>query len=119
MYWVIWYAGIAAVLLGAFGGAALLRRSLRALATWQDPSGARINWALPFAVLLVGSGVVLWQPHTVPDQPWASRRLVPTVLPGLIVLAVWVAAWMIGRAHARGAGRTAVAVATGCFVVAM
>ena len=36
-----------------------------------------------------------------------------------LVLAVWVAAWLIGRAHARGAGLTAVALATACFVVAL
>src|SRR5262249_18085086 len=37
----------------------------------------------------------------------------------VMVLAVWVAAWLIGRAHARGARTSAVAIATGCFVVAM
>jgi hypothetical protein len=104
LYWVIWYAGIATVLLAAFGAAVLIQRSLRSLFTWKDESGARLNWALPIAIILAGSAAVLWQPFTVPDQPWASRRLVPVVIPGLILLATWAAAWLTRRARERGAG---------------
>jgi hypothetical protein len=104
LYWVIWYAGIATVLLAAFGAAVLVRRSVRALLTWNDPSGASLNWALPVAIVAAGSAAVLWQPFTVPDQPWASRRLVPVVIPGMILLATWAAAWLTRRARDRGAG---------------
>jgi hypothetical protein len=119
LYWVIWYLGVPALLLGLIGLAMVTRMCLRALITWRDPSGAARSWMLPASIIGWGLFAVLWQPGTVPDQPWASRQLVPVVLPGLIVLAVWVAAWLIGRAHARGAGLTAVVLATGCFVVAM
>jgi hypothetical protein len=119
LYWVIWYLGVPALLLGLIGLAMVTRTCLRALITWKDPTGAARSWVLPVAIIGWGLFAVLWQPATVPDQPWASRQLVPVVLPGLIVLAVWVAAWMIGRAHAREAGRTAVVLATACFVIAM
>ena len=119
LYWVIWYLGVPALLLGLIGLAMVTRMCVRALITWRDPVGAARSWALPVAIIGWGLFAVLWQPGTVPDQPWASRQLVPVVLPGLIVLAVWVAAWLIGRAHARDAGRVAVALATGCFVVAL
>jgi hypothetical protein len=119
LYWVIWYLGLPALLLGLIGLAMVTRVCLRALITWKDPSGTAQSWVLPAAVIGWGLFAVLWQPATVPDQPWASRQLVPVVLPGLIVLAVWVAAWLIGRAHARGAGPAAVGLATACFVVAM
>jgi hypothetical protein len=119
LYWVIWYLGVPTLLLGLAGLAMVTRLCLRALITWRDPTGVARAWVLPVAIIGWGLFAVLWQPFTVPDQPWASRQLVPVVLPGLIVLAVWVAAWMIGRAHARGARTGAVAVATGCFVVAM
>jgi hypothetical protein len=119
VYWVIWYLGLPALLLGLIGLAMVTRMCLRALVTRRDPTGAARSWVLPASIIGWGLFAVLWAPGTVPDQPWASRQLVPVVLPGLIVLAVWVAAWMIGRAHARGAGRTAVALATACFVVAM
>ena len=104
LYWVIWYAGLATVILGGFGAALLVRRCVRVLFSWQDTSGATLNWALPAAIVLGGSAAILWQPFTVPDQPWASRRLVPVVIPGLILLATWAAAWLSRRARARGAG---------------
>jgi hypothetical protein len=119
LYWVIWYLGVPTLLLGLAGLAMVTRICLRALITWKDPAGTAQSWVLPVAIIGWGLFAVLWLPATVPDQPWASRQLVPVVLPGLIVLAVWVAAWMIGRAHARGAGRLAVTLATACFVVAM
>jgi len=119
LYWVIWYLGLPALLLGLIGLAMVTRMCLRALITWRDPTGAARSWVLPASIIGWGLFAVLWAPGTVPDQPWASRQLVPVVLPGLVVAAVWVAAWMIGRAHAREAGRTAVALATACFVVAM
>ena len=125
LYWVIWYVGLPAVLLGGFGVALLMRRCLRGLLSGQDPQppspslfAARV-WGLPLAVICCGSAAVLWQPETVPDQPWASRRLVPLVLPGLILCAVWASAWLRGRARSRGAGRIAASLVAGCCVVAL
>jgi hypothetical protein len=105
LYWVIWYIGLPALLLGVFGLALLARRMFRALITWRDPTGAVRLWALPLLIIGWASVTVLWRPGTVPDQPWASRRLVPVVLPGLILAAVWAAAWLNGRASVRGAGK--------------
>jgi hypothetical protein len=119
LYWVIWYLGVPALLLGIIGLAMITRQCVRALITWRDTSGAAQAWALPVAIIGWGVFAVLWRPDTVPDQPWASRQLVPLILPGLAVLAVWVAAWLIDRAHERGAGLMAVALATACFVVAL
>ena len=67
-------------------------------------SGGPLIWGLP--VMVIGWSVVttLWKPGIVADQPWASRRLVPVVLPGLVLFAVWTCAWLVRRARARGAG---------------
>jgi hypothetical protein len=116
LYWVIWYVGAPAVLLGGFGVALLVRRCLRALLTWTDPAGAWRNWGLPLAIISLGSVAVLWRPDIVPDQPWASRRLVPVVIPGLILCATWAAAWLSGVAQERGAGAVT-ALAVGLFCV--
>lgn len=117
LYWVYWYIGLPALLLGWFGAAILLMRGIRAALTWRDPSATARMWALPLGVIFWGSAVVLWDPSTVPDQPWASRRLVPLVLPGLILCATWAAATLRHRARARGASRTAgVLVAIFCIV---
>ncbi len=110
LYWLIWYAGTAAVLLGTFGAALLARRCVRALVTWRDETGAVPALALPVAVGLAGAAVVLWQPLTVPDQPWASRRLVPVVLPAALWMAIWTARWLAALAASRGAGRATAAV---------
>jgi hypothetical protein len=119
LYWVIWYVGLPALLLGGFGLALLVRRSLRAAFSWRDPSGAARVWVLPLAGICCGSAAVLWQPETIPDQPWASRRLVPLVLPGLILCAIWAAGWLRGRARSRGASRAAASVVAACCVVAL
>ena len=73
LYWVVWYLGVPALLLGVAGLALLTRRCLRALITWQDPTGMARAWALPLMIIGWGAVAVLWLPHTMPDQPWASR----------------------------------------------
>src|SRR6202035_2812135 len=98
-----WYIGLPTVLLGGFGVALLVRQCLNALLRWEDLAGAWRNWALPLAIFLIGSVAILWQPSIVPDQPWASRRLVVIVLPGLTICALWAAAWLTGHARDRGA----------------
>jgi hypothetical protein len=117
LYWVVWYVGLPAVLLGGFGIALLARQCVRALLTRRDPSGSWRNWALPLGITCAGSAAVLWDPDILPDQPWASRRLVVLVLPGLIACALWAAAWLTGHARARGA-RPATAAVAGLFCVA-
>ncbi len=119
LYWVIWYAGAPAVLLGGFGIALLVRRCLRSAGTRTGSAGTSGNWGLPLAVICLGSLVVLAVPDIAPDQPWASRRLVPVVIPGLILCAAWAAAWLAGLARARGAGTVTAAAVGGCCVAAL
>ena len=98
MRWVFWYAGVPAVLLGTLGAALLARRCLRG----QVPS-----WTLPLMVFGWIIVTVLYRPAIYPDQPWASRRLVPAVLPGLILLAVWGSSWLVGWVRQHGQHRVA------------
>jgi hypothetical protein len=116
LYWVIWYIGLPTVLLGGFGIVLLVRRCLRALLTWRDPDRSWRIWGLPLAILCAGSAVVLWRPDIVPDQPWASRRLVVVALPTMIICALWAASWLAVRARTRGA-RPVTAVVVGLFCV--
>jgi hypothetical protein len=119
LYWVIWYIGIPALLLGGLGAALLARRVVRAALRWRDEDGVARAWALPLAIIAWGTVSVLWYPGTVPDQPWASRTLVPLVLPGFVLCAIWVAAWLDRRARERGAGLAAVSLSAACFAVAL
>jgi hypothetical protein len=117
LWWVIWYIGLPTVLLGGFGAALLARRCLRAVLTWRDPGAAWRIWLLPLAMFCAGSLVVLWHPAIVPDQPWASRRLVVMVLPGLILCGLWGSGWLARWARDRGA-RPATAAVVGLFCMA-
>jgi hypothetical protein len=103
LYWLLWYVGVPTVLLGTAGIALVFRRSLRALQTWRDPTGVWRLWALPAAIICAGTAVVLWSPDIVPDQPWASRRLVVFAIPGLVLCGLWAAAWFGRRARERAA----------------
>jgi hypothetical protein len=44
----------------------------------------------------------LVRPAIYADQPWGSRRLVPGVLPGFVVLAVWAVSWLTRWLRERG-----------------
>ena len=119
LYWVIWYLGVPAVLLGAFGLAALARRCTKALLTWKDPSGAARVWALPAMIAIWVIVTVLWRPAVAPDQPWASRRLVPFVLPGLILGAIWAATWLKDQASQLGRTRITSGIVATCCVASL
>jgi hypothetical protein len=115
LYWVIWYLGVPAVLLGAFGLAVLAKRTTKALLTWKDPTAAARVWALPLMMAIWAIVTVLYRPAVSPDQPWASRRLVPFVLPGVILGGIWAAAWLKGQAAQLGRTRaTAIIIASCC-----
>jgi hypothetical protein len=100
LHWVFWYLGVPAVLLAALGAAVLARRCLR---------GEMPAWALPLITFSWIIVTVLYRPAIVPHQPWASRRLVPGVLPGLILLAVWGTGWLISWARRQDYGPVATA----------
>ena len=119
LYWVIWYLGAPALVLGVAGLAMLSRHCLRALLTWRDPTQVARVWALPLLIIGWGAVTVLWRPSTTPDQPWAGRQLVPVLIPGLIMAAIWVCAWLAARARERGAGPAAVAAVVACLVAAL
>jgi hypothetical protein len=115
LYWVIWYLGVPAVLLGAFGLAVLAKRCTKSLLTWKDPTAAARVWALPLMIAIWTIVTVLYRPAVAPDQPWASRRLVPFVLPGLILGGIWAATWLKAQAAELGRTRaTAVTIASCC-----
>jgi hypothetical protein len=90
LHWIFWYIGVPAVLLATLGAALLARRCLR---------GEAPAWVLPLMVFSWVIVTTLYRPAIVPDQPWGSRRLVPAVLPGFILLATWACAWLVGWAR--------------------
>jgi hypothetical protein len=110
MHWVFWYIGVPAVALATLGAALLSRRCLR---------GQAQNWTLPLVLFAWTIVTTLYKPSITPDQPWASRRLVPAVLPGFILLAVWASSWLVGRLRTMRFERVLYAGLASCFVVAL
>ncbi|MGH3263013.1 MAG: hypothetical protein ACRDNS_13550 [Trebonia sp.] len=121
LYWVFWYLGVPAVLLGCAGAVLLGRRMVRMmLFEPATPSGAALRlWGLPFLIIGWSVAVVLWDPAVVPWQPLASHRLVPVVLPGLLLLALWISSRLTSRASLVGASRSAVALVGACCTLAL
>ncbi|REE98398.1 hypothetical protein DFJ69_3885 [Thermomonospora umbrina] len=111
LYWAVWYVGVPVVLLATLGAALLARRLL------QRRNG---EWVLPFMVIAWTTVTTLYRPGITPDQPWASRRLVSIVLPGMLLLALYGLAWSMRRLRAHPRWRRAalpVAVAGALAVV--
>jgi len=123
--WVFWYLGVPAVLLAVGGAAALGMRWVRAAVDGWTTSEGRESllvarfWGMPLMIIGWSAVTVLWDPAVLPDQPWASHRLVPVVLPGLILLALWMSSRLVARAVALGAGRWTTGTAAICCVLAM
>jgi hypothetical protein len=91
LIWVSWYTGWPALILA---GAALALLTRYAVLGRPDPvSGTpATRWLLGLGLPVVSALSVIWSPGITPDHPWADRRLVPTVLPVLALLAVWAVA---------------------------
>jgi hypothetical protein len=90
LHWVYWYTGAATIAFAVIAFAMLGRRAIK---------GEAPVWVLPLLVFAWSIIEFLLRPAITPHQPYASRRLVPAVLPGLILLAVWLAAWLAQKAR--------------------
>lgn len=96
LHWLFWYVGIPVVVLATLAAAVLVHRLAR---------GRELGLLLPLAIIGWTTLTTLWRPGITPDHPWASRRLVPVVIPGLILLAAWGLRWLRARAERSGRRR--------------
>jgi hypothetical protein len=112
---------VPAVLLACAGAAVLGQRSVRAVLSERSaPSAAALRlWGLPVLIIVWSVVTVLWNPAVVPWQLSASRRLVPVVLPGLLLLALWVSSRLTSRASVVGASRLAIGLVGTCCMLAL
>ena len=94
LHWVDWYLGLPVIFAATVGAGLLARRCIQ---------GRAGDWALPLMVLSWAAVTFLYRPGITPGQPWASRRMVPEVIPAFVLLAVWAiargTAW-VAEAHA-------------------
>jgi hypothetical protein len=101
LHWVDWYLGLPVIFAATIGAGLLARRCLQGRAGY---------WALPLMVLSWAAVTFLYRPGITPGQPWASRRMVPEVIPAFALLAVWAiargTAW-VGAARTSRLGNAA------------
>ena len=90
LHWIYWYTGVSTIAFAVVAYAMLGRRCIK---------GQAPVWVLPILVFACATLEFLYQPGITPHQPYASRRLVPAVLPGLILLAVWLASWLAQKSR--------------------
>ena len=95
--WMSWYLGVPALVAGMLGYAGT---------TWRAARGRIDPWALATLAIGLGTGALYWwRPSITPDHLWAMRRYVPSVLPGLAIMATVTAAWLlavVGRRFGSG-----------------
>jgi hypothetical protein len=117
--WVVWYLGIPAVLLACAGAALLGRRLVRGVYLWRTSAAAARAWGMAYLVVGWSVVTVLWDPAVIPGQPSASRRLVPVVLPGVVLLALWACCQLKAWAVELGARRVTSWAVGVCCVLAL
>src|SRR6185437_2745495 len=96
--WVAWWVGPTAVVLAWAGAVLAAYRTGVTLVRRLSPPA----W---LAAYVIGSGSIvltLVRPGITPDHPWADRRLVVAVLPGILLLATAAVAELVrlARRHA-------------------
>ena len=77
--WPSWYLGDALVFLALAG----IAYALYCLLVKR-----KLKYLIPLSVIVLTSMLYLVKPSIAPDQIWASRRLVPVILPGFILFAM-------------------------------
>jgi hypothetical protein len=89
--WLIWYMGPVIVLLGLGG---------LILAVYRMINKDKIIYLPMIFVVGLSAVVFLNQTKIAPDQIWATRRLLPVVIPGIVVFSVlsleWVSCYVAG-----------------------
>ncbi len=78
--WPTWYLGMLFSIFGVLGLLLIIKRSA------EDKN----LYLLPFLLTFISiSSLYLFKPSITPDHIWASRRLLPVILPGVAVLAAY------------------------------
>ena len=107
--WMSWYLGVAGLAAAIVGVTATTYRLIRGTATAAAVA--------VLSVVLLAGGMYWYKPSITPDQLWATRRFVPAVIPGLIVMATIAVASIVDLRAVDRMARRVVAVAAAALLV--
>ena len=102
--WVSWWTGPVAVVAAWLALAGLAALGVRWFLGSRGPAAtpaATPAWLVPATVGAGSLVLTLYRPGITPDHPWADRRLVPVVLPVVVLAATAAAATAFRRARRR------------------
>ena len=94
--WTAWWVGVPALLLALAAATVLAHR----LGVALRDGAALPAWLAPALVGVASTALTLYRPGITPDHPWADRRLVPVVLPTILLLAAATVRHLTARAAA-------------------
>lgn len=83
-YWVSWYVGPIIAIAAVFGLIVLMRRLFE--------KGDLLPLAFIFVFLV--AAVYFIKPNVAPDQLWATRRMLPVLIPSVIILGIYALYWL-------------------------
>ena len=104
---VAWYISTTGMVLGLGGVLLLLRRWL---------VERRAQWVPFLAILLPFSLLYFWRQSIYPDHPWAMRRFLPVIVPGICIASAAALSWLWQLGRWRWLGRLTAIVALGAVV---
>jgi 4-amino-4-deoxy-L-arabinose transferase-like glycosyltransferase len=97
LYWIGWYVGPVTIVLAFVGLAWLLVKVIN----------GKHRLALPFLGAFSATALLyLIRPSITADQVWATRRFLPIVIPGVILLAVWLLSVLYKKDSLRAFGKS-------------
>jgi 4-amino-4-deoxy-L-arabinose transferase-like glycosyltransferase len=107
-YWVGWYIGPVMGVLGLVGLSYGAYRAMR----------DRSLLLLCGLFVVIGTALVYFiSPSITPDQIWASRRMLPVIMPGVVIFGVYILAIAIARTNLSQYARTVVQLFAGTGLV--
>jgi 4-amino-4-deoxy-L-arabinose transferase-like glycosyltransferase len=93
---VTWYFSLVGMVTACAGIVVLLRRWL---------VERRIEWVPFLAVFIAISAAYFWNPRVAVDHPWAMRRFIPVIVPGIAVAVAAALSWLWHAARWRPVAR--------------
>lgn len=109
-FWISWYVGSFIAILGALSIAVYSKKAIL----------EKKMLLLPSLLIIVGVSLLYFiKPSITPDQLWATRRMLPVVMPGLVIFGVLLISKIFDKIKVKGFIRGIAAVIIGAILISI